>query len=173
MYCPNCAQQQVSDEVQYCSRCGLSLANLKEWIVTGGKTSLEQPRLTQENLTPRQKGVRQGALLMLLSVILVPAYILLAALFPADDRLVESAVSDTAFEKISQAVLLTMFLLGLVRFLYARIFQSGSAASEERHALGQMETSSGNHSLPPAPGTPVSGFGAWRETGEIVKSEKQ
>ena len=63
---------------------------------------------------------------ILVSVILIPAYILLAALFPANDRLVESAVSDTRFEKISQAVLFTIFMLGLVRLLYARLFQKGA-----------------------------------------------
>lgn len=107
-------------------------------------------------------------MLMLLSVILVPAYILLASLFPANDRLIESSVSDTPFEKISQALLLTIFLLGLARLLYARIFQS--AAIDENHSPVHLETSA-NYSLPSAPGTPVTGLGAWRQnTGEIANT---
>src|SRR5215204_2227167 len=139
MYCPRC--QQISSEVSFCSQCGLAL-------VSGGagrETKHQEPELT-----PRQKGMRQGVMLMMLSVILIPAYILLAALFPANDRLVESAVSDTPFEKISQALLFTIFMLGLARLLYARVFQSGSA--EANNSIPSQLDSSANNSLPPAAG---------------------
>src|SRR2546422_10791854 len=107
MYCPKCSQPQVSDETQFCSRCGLPLNNLKEMVLADGKVQMSSSEAGEADLSPRRKGVRQGVMLMLLSIILVPAYILLAALFPANDHLVESSVSDTPFEKISQAVLLT------------------------------------------------------------------
>ena len=32
MYCPKCGQQQVSDEMRFCSRCGLALTGLAEWL---------------------------------------------------------------------------------------------------------------------------------------------
>jgi hypothetical protein len=114
--------------------------------------------------------MRQGVMLMMLSVILIPAYILLAALFPANDRLIESAVSDTPFEKISQALLFTIFMLGLARLLYARFFQSGW--SEAKDSIPDQLDSPRNYSLPPVSGQPVSGFGTWRETNEIIKSSK-
>jgi hypothetical protein len=158
MYCPRCFQQQVSPETHFCSQCGLPL------VASGSKKE------TKSDLTPRQKGMRQGVMLMMLSVILIPAYILLAALFPANDRLIESAVSDTPFEKISQALLFTIFMLGLARLLYARFFQSGWSDTKDP-TPGQLD-SPRNYSLPPAPGHPVSGFGTWRETGEIIKSSK-
>lgn len=169
MYCPKCSQPQVSEEVQFCSRCGLPLFNLKKMVASEGKTKLKTSKQYKDLLSSQQNGTRQGVMLMMLSVILIPAYILLAALFPANDRLVESAVSDTPFEKISQALLLTIFLLGLARFLYARIFQS--AAVEDNPSPIHLETSD-NHSLPAAPGTPVTGLGAWRQnTGEIANNQ--
>lgn len=168
MYCPRCSQQQVSNEVQFCSRCGLPLLSVKE-VVLGKNT---KPEANEDKLSPRQKGTRQGVLLMLLSIILVPAYILLAALFPANDHLVESSVSDTPFEKISQAVLITVFMLGLARLLHARIFQSAFTDAGDT-VVAQLEISSLNYPLPPAQGTPVSGFGTWRETGEIIKSPER
>lgn len=165
MYCPKCSQPLSADEVRFCSRCGLPLTGLTHMLADGEtKTKCEA--------TPRQKGIRQGVVLISLSVILIPAYILLAALFPANDRLVESAVSDTPFEKISQALLLTLFLLGLARLLHARLFQS-AAVPAERTAATQFQDSSVNYSLHDAHGTPVSGFGTWRETGEIVKRPEQ
>jgi hypothetical protein len=171
MYCPKCSQPQLSDETQFCSRCGLPLNDLKEIVAGDGKTKVGQSKASEDKLSPRQKGVRQGVALMLLSVILIPAYFLLAALFPANDRLVESAVSDTPFEKISQAILLTMFMLGLARALYARFFQPGAILEESKTEIDHLKGSASNYALPPAHSIPVSGFGAWRaQTGEIVQS---
>ena len=169
MYCPKCAQPQVSAETQFCSRCGLPLDGLKE-LVEGGAPA------PAAGLSPRQKGVRHGALLMLLSVVLIPAYFLLAALFPANDQLVESSPSDTPFEKISQAVLVTVFMLGLARVLYALLFQRGArrAADEvnaEAARLGGAAAS--GYELPPAESIPVGGFGAWRtDTGDVAQARR-
>ena len=139
--------------------------------MTDDKTELSQSGASEDNLSPRQKGVRQGVMLMLLSVILIPAYILLAPLFPAHDRLVESSVSDTPFEKISQAILFTIFMFGLVRVLYAYFFQQGARPGERESEAAQLGNSSSNYALPPAQSIPVSGFGAWRaDTGETVQS---
>ena len=172
MYCPNCSQPQVSDELQFCSRCGLPLNDMKEMIPADGKAKLSQPETIKDKLSPRQKGVRQGVMLMMLSVILVPAYILLAALFPANDQLIESSVSDTPFEKISQAVLFTIFMLGLVRVLYARLFQSGTNRRErdDENGVAELKSSASNYALPPAQSIPVSGFGSWRtSTAELAQ----
>jgi hypothetical protein len=167
MYCPKCSQPLTVDELRFCSRCGLPLAALTQIVLANGETK------KKTEAAPRQKGIRQGVILISLSVILIPAYILLAALFPANDRLVESAVSDTPFEKISQALLITLFMLGLARLLYARLFQSGAPVPTESVAATQFQDSSVNYSLPDAQGTPVSDFGTWRETGEIVKRSEQ
>src|SRR5687767_1274727 len=166
MFCPKCSQEirtQQSDvrsqnktssaeHVQFCSRCGLSLDGLSE-LVAGRKPDAG---------SNRRRGIKQGAFLMLLSVILIPAYFLLAALFPPNDRLVESAVSDTPFEKISQAVLLTMFLVGLMRAAYAWFFQ--------KETRPELEGQAAPAELPAAEAIPVSGFGAWRaNSGELAE----
>jgi hypothetical protein len=171
MYCPKCSQLQVSDEVQFCSRCGLPLSAVKEMILADGTTKAGASNASVDKLSPRQKGIRQGVVLMLLSVILIPAYVLLAALFPANDSLVESSVSDTAFEKISQAILFTIFMLGLTRVLYARFFQQGASLGGSYTEVASVDGSSTNYALPPAQSIPVSGFGAWRaNTGEMAQS---
>lgn len=175
MYCPKCSQPQVSDEVQFCSRCGLPLKNLKEIVLADGKTKVSKPEAGELSL--RQKGVRQGVKLMLLSIILIPAYVLLAALFPAHDRLVESSVSDTPFEKLSQAILFTIFLCGLARVLYARFFQQGGGSSEieeKASEVAQLDGPTSSYALPPASGIPVSSFGTWRaNTGEMAQARRR
>ena len=171
MYCPKCSQPQVSDKIQFCSRCGLRLNNLKEIVLAEGKLEVSQAQASEDKLSPRQKGVRQGVVLMVLSVLLIPAYILLAALFPANDQLVESSVSDTPFEKISQAILFTLFLCGLARVLYARFFQAGKTIEGSEPQIPELGNSASNYALPPAQSIPVSGFGAWRaNTNEMAQS---
>lgn len=173
MYCPKCSQPQVSNETQFCSRCGFPLSNLKEMVLADGRTQVSRSKANEAALSPQQRGVRQGVMFMLLSIILMPAYILLAALFPANDRLVESSVSDTPFEKISQAVLFTIFMLGLARVLYARLFQQGASLreGEGETEVAQLSSSASNYELPPAQSIPVSGFGSWRtDTGEMAQS---
>jgi hypothetical protein len=172
MYCPKCSQPQASDEVQFCARCGLALHTMREIISDGGLAKVKESQAGEDKLSPRQKGVRQGLMLMILSIILIPAYILIAALFPANDRLVESAVSDTPFEKISQAILLTTFMLGLVRALYARFFQPGATALENDNETRTAQLRNpGSYALPTAQSIPVESFGSWRTTGEMAHPE--
>ena len=125
------------------------------------KAQVSQRAAPEEPLSPRQKALRQGVMLMLLSVILIPGYILLAPLFPANDRLVESSVSDTPFEKVSQAILVTIFLLGLARVIYAYFFQRGGGPGEGEAEAARLGDASG-YALPAAQSIPASGFGAWR-----------
>jgi hypothetical protein len=122
MFCPKCSQQ-VLDNLKFCSTCGLALDSIKNLLVDNPSLQGNQPQIQQNSLTPYQKGIRQGFQLILLSIILIPAYILLGALFPANDVLVESSPSDTAFEKISQAILGTIFVCGLARMFYAHLFE--------------------------------------------------
>jgi hypothetical protein len=39
MYCPKCSQQQLSDEIRYCSRCGFSLSVVSEILRDEGGTA--------------------------------------------------------------------------------------------------------------------------------------
>lgn len=166
MYCPKCSQS--SDEAQFCSQCGSQLESERLLTATESKTETPETEKLEGKLSPRQKGVRQGVKLMLLSIVLIPAYILLSALFPAHDVLVESHVSDTAFEKISEAVLFTIFMCGLARVLYAYFFERGSDDNEQETA--QISASSSRYALPPSHSIPVSGFGAWRKnTGDVAQ----
>jgi hypothetical protein len=170
MNCPKCSHPQLARESNFCSQCGFPIESAKQPLMAASQTEAPETEKQKDQLSPRQKGVRQGVKLMLLSIVLIPAYVLLAALFPANDVLVESHVSDTAFEKISEAVLLTIFLCGLVRILYARFFESSDNDGTQEELTAQLHPASTRYALPPSQSIPVSGFGAWRgNTGEVVQ----
>jgi hypothetical protein len=148
MHCPKCGQQQVSEEVRYCSRCGLPLSGVAQLIAADGL----HPALEQDGgkalRSPRRRGFRQGALMMFVAACLLP---LIDALH-------------------IEPVILMLFIAGLMRMLYAAIFQEGAPRrrkkGEERAASyippaspSQMETRMNDAALPTAHSIPAGMYG--------------
>ena len=64
MFCPQCSQQQVAGEMRFCSRCGFPLTIVSQLVSSGG--ALEGFDVDgNRQLSPRQKGIRKGALFMI------------------------------------------------------------------------------------------------------------
>ena len=80
MYCPNCSQEQVSDEMRFCSRCGFLLSGVRELVVTGGAPVVRGTDAQLEQLSCSQRGVRRGAGMMLASLVLALVVALLSAI---------------------------------------------------------------------------------------------
>lgn len=77
MYCPKCGQSQVSAEVRFCSRCGFPLAGVAELLLTGGMLPVHMAHnesTGSKPMSPRRRGVKQGAALLLASIFLVPFF---------------------------------------------------------------------------------------------------
>lgn len=109
MYCPRCGQQQVSDEMRFCSRCGFALGVVRELLAGGGELVRREAEAQVAQPSPALKGMRKGVWIMLSGV---PLTIMIGLL---------TAVND-AF-----AVLLLLpflcFVVGFVRLLYGTFFQ--------------------------------------------------
>jgi len=56
MYCPNCGQQQVSGNLRFCSRCGLPLDLISEFLANGG-TLPQLLELNKKTIFSRRNGV--------------------------------------------------------------------------------------------------------------------
>jgi len=132
MYCPNCGQQQISDEMRFCSRCGLALTGLAEWLAGGRMQRVEQTQVTEPS--PRRKHLRRAAKLMFVSGVLFPIFFALCA-----------AIDEGGPMFIPCFVL----FVSLVWLLYARLFISNTPIVNYQAAqtLGSM---SARTSLPPA-----------------------
>jgi hypothetical protein len=109
MYCPQCSQEQLTEQMRFCSGCGFPLVIVSKLIANGGAL----PGFDTEGnrqLSPRERGVRWGSLLMIASAVLFPIVLLL-----------------TAMKHDSAVLFLPVFLLflgGLARLLYAVLRQS-------------------------------------------------
>lgn len=144
MYCPNCGQQQISDEMRFCSRCGLALSELAEWLA-GGSLQVKRPEAVQVSRdSPRRKGIRRAAKLMFFSGVLFPIF------------LVFSLAVD---EGGPLAIPFILFFVSLVMMLYARLFSDKTAPALNQAAQTSALGSASARSLPPPINIPISGVG--------------
>lgn len=72
MFCPQCGQRQISNDARFCSSCGFAMNLVIELLAHGGQLPWRPPAPGSGQLSPRQKGIRQGAMLMLSTLLVVP-----------------------------------------------------------------------------------------------------
>jgi hypothetical protein len=165
MFCPHCGQKQLSNAVRFCSSCGFHLNVVSDLLLTGGRLDYRQHEPVMRQLSPRQKGIRQGAMLMLSSLVIVPVVIFLGvAMLGLDGVLIPLAGS-------------LCVMGGLLRMLYALFFESdfqpGMPAVSPAYIAPPMppnylSTPAHNSALPPPQSVPAQGFRPPRyDTGEL------
>ena len=118
MYCPRCGQQQATDSMRFCSRCGFAMEGTMQLLAHGGMLPLYQPPTGEKSISPRRKGVKQGALLMLIGLLLVPILGIMANFAPG--RL------ENVFAFFCAISAIICFLGGPLRMLFAAIFEDGA-----------------------------------------------
>lgn len=156
MYCPNCGQQQVSDNTRFCSRCGTSISGLAEWITSGGNLAVREENASKVLTSPRRRGIRRGAKVVLSSLALAPVFFFFSLVVGAP---------------IPMLIPLTFFLIGLSVMLYSRIFGEEipyiGGQQTEASGLGTMFDSS---ALPPASNNMTNRVGGQQvKTSELIE----
>ena len=157
MYCPQCGQQQVSDSLRFCSRCGFPLEGVLYLLGSGGALPVQGSIEGRHEMSPRRKGVRQGGMLLLTGVILVPILGVLNS-FTHGPSLLDILVPLAA---------IIFFLGGLMRMLFAAVFEEGAAILRPQFHTpyapppvpGQLSGTQHSAVLPPAP---VNAAPSWR-----------
>lgn len=164
MYCPQCGQQQVSDVTRFCSRCGFLLDGVTAVLASGGQVPIRHVQSGNTKLSPRSKGVRQGALMMLSTLLLVPLMAIITVNF------------DIAPELFVPATAILFFVGGLLRILYALMMEDANPQTEVNQTaaygpagIPQVDTSARNFALPPASENPAAGWRPRTNTAEIYQ----
>jgi hypothetical protein len=156
MYCPKCSQQQVSDEVRFCSRCGFQLGAVRELIASGGALVGREVEVQGNQLSPAFRGVRKGVWVMLAGFPLALVTGLL------------TAINDAFAILILLPVL--CFVAGFARLLYGTFIEE-KAPQVKRDAPqpdiasvmpAQRGTAARSPELPPARVEPIEDFTAQR-----------
>ena len=162
MYCPQCGQQQVSDSLRFCSRCGFPLEGVLQLLGSGGALPFYEPSGPRE-MSARRKGVRQGAALFLAGAVLVPVLGIING-FTHGPNLLDILVPLAA---------VIFFLGGLMRMLFAAIFEEGApkphrivTTSYAPFPVSQLNAHA-PVALPPAQNNPATGWRPRPNTSEI------
>jgi hypothetical protein len=111
MFCPKCGLQQTSEAIRFCSRCGLSLGGLTQWL-SGNAVLVTPDTRAGRALSPRSKSMKHGAKVMFAGGVLTPIFF--GFCFLADSP------GPLLFPFI-------VFLVGLAITLYARLFLETAA----------------------------------------------
>jgi hypothetical protein len=145
MYCPQCGQQQVSDAVRFCSRCGFLLEGVTAVIASGGIIPARYIHPRNLQMSPRSKGVRQGAMLMLSTLLIVPLISIISVFFLGNPEVIIPITAILCFGG------------GLLRILYAVIMEDNVPQMDASQIAGyappappQVSYSPRNAALPPA-----------------------
>jgi hypothetical protein len=163
MYCPQCGQQQVSDVTRFCSRCGFLLEGVTAVLASGGQVPMRYSQPGSTKLSPRSIGVRQGALLMLSTMLLVPLVAIITGNF----------LEPLMF--LIPVTAIFCFIGGLLRILYALMMEDAYPQQNLNNATGfatgipQMDTSARNPGLPPAQANHAAGWRPRTNTAEIYQ----
>src|SRR5947208_14148744 len=162
MFCPRCGQQQATDSMRFCSRCGFAMEGVMHLLAHGGILPQYKPQC-EKTMSPRREGVKQGASLMLIGAILVPILGVMSGFAPG--RL------ENVFAFFAALSAIICFVGGPLRMLFAAIFEQGT----QRQYQFPTQTSFAPPALPQArmsalPPPPVNTTAPWRrpQTGEIV-----
>src|ERR1043166_2820242 len=163
MYCPRCGQQQATDSMRFCSRCGFSMEGTMQVLAHGGMLPVYQLPAGDKTISPRRRGIKQGAIIMLAGVLLVPILGVFSSYAPG-------RISNV-FEFFCAISALLCFLGGPLRMLFAAIFGERPPAPPfpppTTYRVPNAVPPARLDALPPQPATAPAG--QWRrpETGEL------
>ena len=165
MFCPQCGQQQVTGVVRFCSRCGFPMDGVIQLLGTGGIVPAYRSSDEPVPASPRRKGVKQGALLFLAGIVLVPILGMLASF----------ASGSTFLEILAGLAAILCFIGGPLRMLYAAVFEEGAPKPVHHygppipmHVPQQFAPHAQAPALPPPPARAVGGWRRRPNTAELV-----
>jgi hypothetical protein len=168
MHCPRCGQQQVSEDIKFCSRCGFPLGLVSEILVHGGfLPQLADLQNKGKKWLTRNFGLKISLLwFLLVCFILLP----LAAITKAPGGVVAGLAIIGFCGGLLIAALSFLFLQAEKKFLPGQPeFSNGTAAPQYLNAKQNQAA------LPPPTSQPVSSYappsaGSWKapDTGELV-----
>jgi len=163
MFCPHCGQEQISDATRFCSRCGFLLTGTAAVLMNNG--GLPHVPVQPTKNSPRNRGLKQGLFIFLLTFLLVPLI-----------AIISKGLNITPFFVAIAAIILPVG--GLLRAAYALMFESsvgdeGFGNADLAGGYNALPGRAPQSALPPQQTTPASEYvsppvGTWRgDTNEL------
>jgi len=147
MYCPKCNQQQASNDMRFCSRCGFPLTVVAHLLAHDGALVLPGSGSNKKARSSRSKIISESAYLMLVSW---------AVAFAATFLINYGGPLEIA-AKIAAVNFFLLGIVGLTRFLYGFLFSDPPPAQDE-FLERLLQEQAMRLSLPPQQSLPVSDY---------------
>jgi len=152
--------------MRFCARCGFPMEGTLHLLAHGGMIPQYQQNVETKEASPRRKGVKQGALLMLIGAILVPILGVMSGFAPG--RL------ENVFAFFAALAAIICFLGGPLRMLFAGIFEEGAPQRPQfvmpaSYAPPVIQSQPRISALPPAPVNPAASWRQRPHTAEILQ----
>ena len=156
MYCPQCSQEQVAEEMRFCSRCGFPLTIVSQLVKSGGALAGFDPE-GKPQLSPRQRGARKGILMLIISAVLVPIVTLM------------TETKGDFFVLFLPVVM--VFVYGLARLLYAYLLEQGTPPRNESSLAAKTKQLHDAHrpALPIGQNIPITNWKLPVNTSEMAQ----
>jgi hypothetical protein len=166
MYCPRCGQQQVSDEIKFCSKCGFQLGLMPELLRNNGfLPQLYHLENAPQSLLTRRNGLVFGGLWFVFFTLLMTSVLAIAG---GDEIVALSAVLGL-FGSIIIMIASLAFLPGKKKAMPS--FQTAI----HQTVPASLGNPSASKALPPEQSIPASQYApptaGWKspDTGELVR----
>lgn len=167
MYCPKCSQQQASEEIRFCSRCGFQLDGLKKLLAENQDALTTNKDERQALRAPlRKRDALLGATLMLVGAISIAL-------------LTVSTETGTPLQAVLIPLLLAWAAIVSILLLSGhavrevkKLFSKDASATQPQASpdFTTLASAAGQQALPPAQSVPVAGLGSWRiNTAELAQ----
>ena len=165
MFCPQCGQQQTSDVIRFCSRCGFPMDGVIHLLHNRGMLPVYQAPQASGEISPRRRGVKQGGMLLLSGALIVPIL-----------GVLNSFASSTFLEILISVFAIICFLGGPVRMIFAALFEEGAPRPVPLPMNAYAPPPAGRPiapvhnvgALPPPTATPTQGWRQRPTTAELM-----
>jgi hypothetical protein len=158
MYCPKCNQQQASDEMRFCSRCGFPLTVVAYLLAHDGALVLPGSYQKKKSRSSRSKIISESAYLTLVSW---------AVAFAATFLVNYGGPLEIA-AKIAAVNFFLLGMVGLIRFIYGFFFVSDSGSPEDESLERLIREQATRPALPPQQSLPISDYSPRVNTREMA-----
>ena len=150
--------------MRFCARCGFPLEGAMVLLAHNGMLPRYEVPTGENKISARRKGVKQGALLMLIGAVLVPLLGIFSSFAPG--RI------SVAFEFFAAAAAILCFVGGPLRMLFAGLFEEGAPPPQfvmpSSYAPPAIPPPVRVTALPQANAAPTAGWRSRPQTAEIL-----
>ena len=152
MYCPKCSQQQLAEDLRFCSRCGFPL--------TGVALLLENDGLISQLAVPEPPG-RRGKMIKESWIVTLVSWAVALLTTLAWDW----GGSLESVAKVGSLIFFLLGVMGLLRFVYAFLIVKDESA---RAAAPPFPVNPGRAALPSRSDIPLTDYPQRKNTREMI-----